>query len=123
MSYLNITTHRAAEDPPGMSIPSMYIVEVDESFKYLILMSDGVYKSIESLSYPPDPAKGKEMFYQMLKVAIKNHPRDFHKVASDILEKIKGAHERTYCERDPQSPEAVQCRKRDNMSLVVYQFK
>ena len=88
MSYFS--SHSAAEDPPGISVPSVYSVAIDKSFKYLILMSDGVYKSIESLSYPPDPAKGKETFISMLKAALSLHPRDFIEVASDILKKIKG---------------------------------
>ena len=48
---------------------------------------------------------------------IVDYPGD---VVDDILEKTRAAHERTYYESDPQSPEAVQCRKRDDMSLVVH---
>ena len=112
-----------ANDQPGISVPSVNSVEIDKSFKYLLLMSDGVYKSIEALEYPPDPARTGKTICDMLKVAVANNQRDFQNVAESFLEKIEYAHERTHHEGDPQSPQAVQCRKRDDMSLVVYQFK
>ena len=122
-NFFSLSSHRTAEDQPGLSLPSVNSMDIDSSFKYLILMSDGVYKGIESLKYPLDADKARGTFCLMLKAAVKNHPRDFQKVAGDILEKITAAHEHTYYESNPPSPLAVQCRKRDDMTLVVYQFK
>ena len=88
-------------------------------------MSDGVYKATESLHHPPKPDDGDQQFLSILKHAIECHARDFSKVAEHILTKISTAHEDTYhqyASRDPRSAEAVQCRKRDDMSLIIYQF-
>ena len=86
-------------------------------------MSDGVYKSIEALSHPCTKDEGEKTFLAMLKAGIDACPNDFQHVAEHILNKIAIAHERVFNEEDPRSPKAVRCRKRDDMSLVVYQFR
>ena len=88
-------------------------------------MTDGVYKTIESLSHRSKPDEGGQPFLSILQSAIECHARDFSRVAEHILTKISNAHEhhyQQYASSDPHSAEAVQCRKRDDMSLIIYQF-
>ena len=84
-------------------------------------MSDGVYKSIEGL---PTVSSWQEEFISLLKGLLKNS-QNFTNLAQHILMDISTRHERAYQEcasKDPRSPEAVQCRKRDDMSLIIHQF-
>ena len=114
-----------ALEAPGIAVPSVCCVDVDPAFKYLILMSDGVYKTIESLPHSAKQGKGEQQLLSILQAAMECNARDFTKVAEHILNKISSAHEHTYhqyASNDPRSPEAVQCRKRDDMALIVYQF-
>lgn len=83
-------------------------------------MSDGVYKSLESLFDPPD----KNSMSKLLELIEKAETRvdSLGNVAAEVLEQIKIQHEDTYKRNDPCSTLAVQCRKRDDMSLIVLYF-
>jgi len=109
-----------ATDEPGIAIPHVASVEIDPSFKYLILMSDGVYKTLEAVGQHDS---GNDQIAQMVNDHITKH--GINNAAINILENIcqtqhdlfqRAAHE------DPHSELAVANRKRDDMTLVIYQF-
>ena len=89
-------------------------------------MSDGVYKSIENIQDPSSTANdAMNYLVQKLRLAEEKTPSNFADVASILLDDLKETHEKTYQKHaniDPRSPLAVQCRKRDDMTLTVYCF-
>lgn len=108
---------------PGEAAPSIDTRPFDETFQYLILMSDGVYKSLECLTDPPTTDTMPKLL-QLIKEA-EGCANDHRNVGAEVLHQIEQLHEDTYRTNssiDPQSPLAVQCRKRDDMSLIVLYF-
>ena len=89
-------------------------------------MTDGVYKSIERLSHPPDHPQRAILSLLHIIQQIESTSRDnLGNVATVVLDQIKNIHEQTYmtaAQVDPRSPLAVQCRKRDDMTLVALHF-
>ena len=89
-------------------------------------MTDGVYKSIESLSHPPDdPQRAMLSLLYTIQQTESTSQDNLGNVAAVVLDQIKNTHEQTYmtaAQVDPRSPLAVQCRKRDDMTLVVLHF-
>ena len=116
--YFYIFSH--ATDEPGIAIPHVTSIEINPSFKYLILMSDGVYKTLEAVGQHDS---GNDKIAQMVSDRITKH--GINNAALNILENIcqmqydlfqRSAHE------DPRSELAVANRKRDDMTLVIYRF-
>ena len=113
--------------PPGEATPTVIgPIPIDSSFQYLLLMTDGVYKSIESLSDPPDdPQRAMLSLLYTIQQTESTYQDNLGNVAAVVLDQIKNIHEQTYMTAarvDPRSPLAVQCRKRDDMTLVVLCF-
>ena len=115
-----------ASDQPGISIPSINgPIDIKSSFRYLLLMSDGVYKSIEAVLEPPTNEgieSGKVLLAMLIRYLTEIHGNT-HEMADSILDRIRRIHEDTYRNwMAKESPLAVQCRKRDDMTLIVYKF-
>ena len=89
-------------------------------------MSDGVYKSIEAVLKPETnkSIESSKVLLHMLIYYLQDSTSDnLQKLANDILDRIRRVHEDTYKKwTQEKDPLAVQCRKRDDMTLVVYKF-
>ena len=88
-------------------------------------MTDGVYKSIEAVLEPQtnEEVESSKVLLVMLIRYLQDSRGNMHNLASNILERIRRIHEDTYKRWTKQdNPLAVQCRKRDDMTLVVYKF-
>ena len=122
-----MTHYSHAAVPPGEAMPTVIgPIPIDSSFQYLLLMTDGVYKSIESLSHPPDhPQRAILSLLYTIQQIESTSQDNLGNVTAIVLDQIKNIHEQIYmtaAQVDPRSPLAVQCRKRDDMTLVVLHF-
>ena len=102
--------------PPSID-PSQY--------RYLLLMSDGVYKSIEAVFNDPLSAEANKVLLNMILNEEKNVKDDLSILSSTVLDRIRRLHHDTYqksAKESPSSPNAVNCRKRDDMTLLIYKF-
>lgn len=124
--YKDVETISQADEPPGIAIPNITDHKITKADTYLLLMSDGVYKSIENIQDPSSTANDTMNYLvEKLQLAEEKTPSNFADVASILLDDLKETHEKTYQKHaniDPRSPLAVQCRKRDDMTLIVYCF-
>ena len=88
-------------------------------------MSDGVYKSIEAVLQPETNEKlesGKVLLAMLINY-LEGTSVNVQELASSTLDRIRRVHEDTYKKwTQEKNPLAVQCRKRDDMTLVVYKF-
>ena len=113
-----------ATDEPGIAIPHVTSVEIDPSFKYLILMTDGVYKTLEAVA-GQDGGNGNDLIADMIDKHINEH--GFGKnMSKHILDNIRQTQYDLYqtsAHEDHRSDVAVANRKRDDMTLVICQFQ
>ena len=102
----------------------MPAIELRSSLRYLVLMSDGVYKSIEGIFDNKESIEANKVLLNMIDQTIQKE-RTFTTVSDGVLDRLQKIHKDTY-ERnariDPRSPLANACRKRDDMTLIVYKF-
>ena len=116
----NIYFYSHATDEPGIAIPHVTSVEIDPSFKYLILMTDGVYKTLEAEG---QHTSGNDRIAQMVNDHITKH--GINNAAIKLLNDIRQTQYDLYqrsARDNPRSELAIANRKRDDMTLVIYQF-
>ena len=115
---------RHATDIPGIAKPHvMPPREIDGSFRYLVLMSDGVYKSIEGGFVNQHSIEPNKVLVGVINQVLKN--QHFSNLADGVVDRIAKIHMDTYqraASKDVRSPVAVACRKRDDMTLLIYKF-
>lgn len=117
---------RIASSAPGIVTP--YIMPtrtIDHTYKYLILMTDGVYKSLESTFDQQQSIDPNKVVLAMLEQSLRVHKGDFMCLADNVLGRLCKIHSDCYekhARQDLRSPLAVSCRKRDDMTLLVYKF-
>ena len=86
-------------------------------------MTDGVYKSIEQ--FTDNPSTVNLVLMKYIEQAEADCHSHFQDVVPHVLQKIKMEHERMYrinAKKDQRSHLAVQCRKRDDMTMILYKF-
>ena len=116
----NIYFYSHATDEPGIAIPHVTSVEIDPSFKYLILMTDGVYKTLEAEG---QYTSGNDRIAHMVNDHITKH--GINNAAIKLLNDIRQTQYDLYqrsARDNPRSELAIANRKRDDMTLVIYQF-
>ena len=113
--YLYTCIYRHASGPPGIAEPSINILDVEESFLYLMLMSDGVYKCIEA-TVEEDQTTGAFSAVGKLFHAFAQY--DFTSGSIETLKQLAKIHEKAFNTHR----NSTACRKRDDMTLVVYSF-
>lgn len=87
-------------------------------------MSDGVYKSIESTFADQNVIESNKVLTHMITRAA-SQEQTVDSIAVDVLLRLMQIHEDCYnknASRDPRSPLATACRKRDDMTLIVHKF-
>ena len=110
----------SATGPPGIATPAIAGPIAIDKIEYILLMTDGVYKTIESLTDPPTTDPNPKLL-QLIKEA-ENKQLPLKDIATVVLDRIRLSHEEVYYNNgvdDPRSTLAVQCRKRDDMTLLV----
>ena len=119
-----LLNYRSARSPPGSAKPCvMSPRKLDSSCKYLVLMTDGVYKTIES-TMEEEQADFKETFLTIFKAEFGKVHR-FEDLSQHILDRIAFFSKGIYvanAQVDVRSPLAVACRKRDDMTLIVHKL-
>jgi TAK1-binding protein 1 len=126
--YKDVDTLQHCKAQPGLCEPYVDVIPLTPHCKYIILMTDGVYKSIEE----PFQQKAGIDTNKVLMTTV-NHESDqlvaqkrrFNVLADRVLGRIRAIHEDAYknnAAQDVRSPVAVACRKRDDMTLLVHQF-
>lgn len=119
-----LTCCSSATSPPGICTPHIIGRPVDASFRYLVLMSDGVYKSIESTFSDQNMIDSNKVLTNMINRGISSG-QPFDSMADYSLFRLMQIHEDCYskhAQRNPRSPLATACRKRDDMTLIIYKF-
>ena len=119
-----LTHFSSATSPPGICTPHIIGRPIDTSFRYLVLMSDGVYKSIESTFADQNSIDSNKVLTNMILHGISSG-QPFDSMADFVLFRLMQIHEDCYSKnarRDPRSPLATECRKRDDMTLIMYKF-
>ena len=120
-----ICLYSHATKQPGTAKPHVILVAIDcHTFKYIILMSDGVYKTLEAMDGGDSKKSGNEPLVEMIdKHVTKKGWNDG--VAIKILKEIRQSQHDLYqilASEDVRSPMAIANRKRDDMTLVIYKF-
>ena len=118
-------TFRHASGPPGTAEPYVIPVVIEDSFLYLMLMSDGVYKSIEAAVEGAQTIAANLVLANMVHGCAQIPGVEFSSIAQTTLDQVAHLHEEAFqrsAKEDVRSPKAVACRKRDDMTLVVYRF-
>ena len=99
-------------------------ISVDNTFRYLVLFPDGIYKSIEGIFED----KGSIDANKVLTSTIQNEDTpgsDPTKLAETVVARIITIHENTYrreAVKNERSTLAVNCRKRDDTTCIIYKF-
>ncbi|XP_011404152.1 PREDICTED: TGF-beta-activated kinase 1 and MAP3K7-binding protein 1-like [Amphimedon queenslandica] len=122
IGYKDVDVLSSATGPPGIAIPSINGPYPINDIEYILLMSDGVYKTLEYLTDPPTSDVYPRLL-QLIQEAEKSV--DLQDIANKVLQDIKISHEVVYYDSamtDPRSTVAVNCRKRDDMTLIVLKF-
>ena len=125
MVYLFTHLYRHATDIPGTAKP--YIMpprDIDSSFRYLFLMTDGVYKSIEGMFENQVSIEANKVLVSTVERE-SSESSNFTTVAERVVNRIAQTHHDTYqrkAREDVRSPLAVACEKRDDMTLLLYTF-
>ena len=99
-------------------------VPVDDSFRYLVLFTDGVYKSIEGMFEDKGAIEANKVLTHMIQNA-DSPGSDPTELANAVTKRITVTHENTYknaAVKDPRSTMAVNCRKRDDTTCIIYKF-
>ena len=128
MTNVHFIAHSHATSEPGIAEPHVTTVEInDKTFKYLILMSDGVYKTVMLLQTAAGHDGKARNENEMVAYLVDNCVKEggIQKAASNVLKQIRQDQYHLYqksARKDARSPAAVANRKRDDMTLVVYQF-
>ena len=117
-----------ATSEPGIAESHITSQKIDDkTYKYLILMSDGVYKTVRSLQTATGHDGGAGNENEMVAQLVDSYIRKegIQKSASSVLEQIRQDQYKLYqklAHEDTHSPAAVANRKRDDMTLLIYQF-
>ena len=96
----------------------------DPFFKYLILMSDGVYKTVEAVAGLSSNT-GNDILVGIIDQHVERNGFNNNSTAMEILKKIRHIQhdlfQKSACQ-DPHSEIAIANRKRDDMTLLIYKF-
>ena len=93
------------------------------TFKYIIVMSDGVYKTLEAIDGGDTGKSGNEIIVKMIEQQATKER--WNEVAINILQEIRETQYNLYqilASEDARSPMAIANRKRDDTTLVIYKF-
>lgn len=115
---------RDAREPPGTARPHVMEKKLAACHRYLLLMSDGVYKSLEAASGETSGLDSNKLLLNTLNRELAS-ALSFSLVAERVLQSIAHSHHTAFQRSaavDRASAMAVACRKRDDMTLVIYRF-
>ena len=114
--------YRHASGPPSTAEPSVTMVDIDKSFLYLMVMSDGVYKSIEAAVDEAQTIGANQVLANMVHTYAQTPGAKFSSIAESTLDQVAHIHEEAFQRSPEEGPQATVCCKRDDMTLLVYGF-
>ena len=120
---------RHCKQQPGTSEPHIELAPITPHCKYIMLMTDGIYKSIEAVFEQKDSIDANKVLMSTVnreKDRLASEKRPFVVLADRVIDRIRAIHEDAYkkhAAKDVRSPVAVACRKRDDMTLLIHQFE
>ena len=94
------------------------------TFKYIILMSDGVYKALEAIDGGDSKKSGNDLIVEMIDKHITRKGWNDRIAINVLLEIRQNQHDlfQILAGEDIRSPMAIANKKRDDMTLVIYKF-
>ena len=102
------------------------MVDIDESFLYLMVMSDGVYKCIEAAVDEAKTIGANQVLANMVHTYAQTPGVvGFSSITQFTLDQVAHLHEEAFqrsAQQDARSPKATACHKRDDMTLVLCTF-
>eukprot|EP00731_Ephydatia_muelleri_P028856 Em0020g500a len=110
--YQNVDVLRHASGPPGTAVPSVKMVDIDRSFLYLMVMSDGVYKSIEAALDEAQTIGANQVLANMVHTYAQTPGVEFSSIAQSTLDQVAHLHEEAFqrsAQQDARSPKATAC--------------
>ena len=112
--------HRHAICPPSTSRPSIQIVDIAPEMRYLMVMSDGVYKSIEAAVDEAQTIGVNQVLANMVHACSETPGVVFSSIAQTVLEKVAHLHEEAY----QRSREGIlpHIEVREDMTLAICKF-
>ena len=114
-----------ATKQPGSAKPYVISVGIDYStFKYIVLMSDGVYKTLEAIDGGDSKKSGNKLLVEMIDEHVTRKGWN-DGIAINVLKEIRQNQHGLFqilASEDVRSPMAIANRKRDDMTLVIYKF-
>ena len=118
-----INLHSHATGPPSTAEAAVVITDIEESFLYLMVMSDGVYKSIEAAVDEAQTIGANQVLAHMVHASAQARGVEFCSIAQTVLDQVAHLHEEAFQRSPEEGPQAMACRKRDDMTLLVYRFQ
>ena len=107
----------------------MEAVPLTPHCKYVMLMTDGVYNSIEATFQEKASIDSSKVLMSMVnreRDRLGAQKRKFGTLSDRVVDRIRAIHVDAYRNNaavDIRSPIAVACRKRDDMTLLIHQFE
>ena len=120
---------RHCKAQPGLCEPHVEVAPITPHCKYIILMTDGVYKSIDSTFEQKAGIDSNKVLMNMVnheREQLMSQKRQFEVLSDRVVGRTRANHEDAYkrhAATDVRSPVAVACRKRDDMTLLIHQFQ
>ena len=116
----------AATGPPGTAKPYLFEgVTFDPTWRYLVLMTDGVYKTLAATL--DTDSNNLDLIYHQLLSVIKKCDGEGRNLAGEVINRIARMHIYTYLDGINARDEwrrtlSASCAKRDDMTLIIVKF-
>ena len=108
---------RHAIRPPSTSQPSIQTVDITPEIRYLLVMSDGVYKSIEAAVDEAQTIGANQVLANMVHACFETPGVTFNSLAQTVLDKVARLHEEAF-----QRGSGENLTEREDMTLAVCKF-
>ena len=103
--------------PPSTSKPSVGIVDITHEIRYLMVMSDGVYKSIEAAVDEAQTIGANQVLANIVHASAQTPGVEFSSIAQSTLDQVAHLHEEAF-----QRSANDNLKRRDDMTLALCKF-
>ena len=119
-TYIFLLIHRHALRPPSTSRPAVQIVDITHKIRYLMLMSDGVYKSIEAAVEGAQTIGANQVLANMVHRCAQTPGVEFSSIAQTTLDQVAHLHEEAFQRAGKDNLPVTETR--DDMTLAICKF-
>ncbi|KAL5473628.1 hypothetical protein EMCRGX_G028132 [Ephydatia muelleri] len=106
--YKSVDVLSHASGPPGTAEPAVTMVDIDRgSFLYLMVMSDGVYKSIEAAVDEAQTIGANQVLANMVHTYAQTPGVEFSSIAQSTLDQVAHLHEEAFQRSPEEGPQAA----------------